>query len=143
MEFEAESIKVAGLVTEKLPDGSTAVFNPDSKTVYSLNASAAAAWEACQPKATLSQVAGEMQRVLNAPVSQEIAMEAISQLLEKGLVTTSAPQAFQLPVASRRSMLSAIAGVAVPVVLALTVAEQRAFALIAGSGTTTTTTHVT
>ena len=34
-------------IVQTLPDGSTAIFEVATKNVYSLNPSAAAAWEAC------------------------------------------------------------------------------------------------
>jgi hypothetical protein len=121
------------LIIEKLPDGSTAIYDAGSKTVFSLNATAGAAWEACHGTTTLAGVVDAMQASYDPAVTDEIALEALSQLQEKGLLRIS--EAPLLP--SRRSAVGIAAGVLVPVVLALTSMEQRAFALQAGSTTTT------
>jgi hypothetical protein len=120
-----------------LPDGSTAIFEMATKNVYSLNPSAAAAWEACESATTLSRLAAAMSRRLNKPVTEDLAHEAVSELVAVGLV--SATPAEQLGT-SRRAMLKQVAGVALPVVLVLTGAEQRAHAQSNGSGPVTPTT---
>ena len=134
--MQLKRICSADLAIEKLPDGSTAVFDAGSKTVYSLNATAAAAWEACGGSTTLAQVAEKMQRSFNPATTEGVALEALFQLQEKGLVEMDLP----LPGPTRRSVVATAGGVVAPVVLALTSAEQRAFAGSAISGTTTTST---
>jgi hypothetical protein len=132
--MQVKRISATSLEVEKLPDGSTAIFNPFSKTVYSLNATSAAAWEACESATTLVHVTEFMQRSFNPGITEEIALEAIMQLQEQGLAEIAVPPA----ALTRRSALATAAGVMAPLVLALTSTEQRAFALAAGSGTTTT-----
>ena len=117
-------------IVQALPDGSTAIFEVATKNVYSLNPSAAAAWEACASATTLSRLAAEMSRRLNKPVTEDLAHEAVSELVAVGLV--SATPAERLGT-SRRAMLKQVAGVALPVVLVLTGAEQRAHAQTGGS----------
>lgn len=126
-----------GYILEVLPDGSRAMFDKVTNTVYALDASAAAAFEACQEPVTLSELMEAMRRSLGKAVTEEVAWEAVAELKRSGLVNSSGPTE-ELRSASRRALLKA-AGVAVPVVLSLTAAEQRVFALGAGSGTTTTT----
>jgi Coenzyme PQQ synthesis protein D (PqqD) len=130
----------AKLIIEKLPDGSTAIFDPGSQTVYSLNATAGAAWEACHDMyhdtTTLDEVVEAMQASFDPAVTDEIALDALLQLQERGLLRIS--EAPLQP--SRRSMVATAAGVLAPVVLALTGAEQRVFAQKAGSTPTTTAT---
>ena len=123
-------------VVQPLPDGSTAIFEVATKNVYSLNQSAAAAWEACASPTTLSRLATEMSRRLSSPVTEDLAHEAVSELVAVGLV--SATPAEQLGT-SRRAMLKQVAGVALPVVLVLTGAEQRAHAQSNGSAPIVTT----
>jgi hypothetical protein len=133
----------AKLIVEKLPDGSTAIFDPASQTVYSLNATAGAAWEACHhmyhDTTTLEEVVDAMQASFDPAVTDEIALEALLQLQHRGLLRIS-----ETPLQpSRRSMVATAASVLAPVVLALTGAEQRVFAQKAGStppSTTATTT---
>ncbi len=128
-------------LVEKLPDGSTAVFDTLTKTVHSINEIAAAAFEACRDKRTVTQVAAAMQETLNSPVSEEIALTAIYELERAGLVACSRPVS-----ASRRSLLKSVGTIAAtvaPLVLSLSSAEQSAFAQGAGSGTTTTSTTTT
>ena len=124
-------------IVQTLPDGSTAIFEVATKNVYSLNPSAAAAWEACASPTTLSRLAAEMSRRLNKPVTEDLAHEAVSELVAVGLV--SATPAERLGT-SRRAMLKQVAGVALPVVLVLTGAEQRAHAQTNGSTPVTPTT---
>ena len=124
-------------IVQTLPDGSTAIFEVATKNVYSLNPSAAAAWEACASATTLSRLAAEMSRRLNKPVTEDLAHEAVSELVAVGLV--SATPAERLGT-SRRAMLKQVAGVALPVVLVLTGAEQRAHAQTVSTPITPTTT---
>jgi hypothetical protein len=129
-------------VVEKLPDGSTAVFDTATNTIHSLNAGAAAAFDACREKTAVAQLMRSMSQALGVPVSEEIALTAIAELERAGLVACSGAALGD----SRRSILKALgtaAGVGVPVVLSLTGAEQRLYAAVAGSGTTTTTTTTT
>jgi hypothetical protein len=117
-------------IVQALPDGSTAIFEVATKNVYSLNPSAAAAWEACASATTLSRLATAMSRRLDRPVTEDLAHEAVSELVAVGLV--SATPAERLG-SSRRAMLKQVAGVALPVVLVLTGKEQRAHAQTNGS----------
>jgi hypothetical protein len=144
-DFLFTQTNVSHLLIEKLSDGTTAILDTNSKSVYSLNASAAAAFEACRGTVSAAQVAETMQSILGTPVTEDLALAAIAQLEEHGLASSSVPEDVA-SVASRRSLLKrigAVGGAAVPVVLALTAAEQRASAFQQGSGTTTTTTTTT
>jgi Prealbumin-like fold domain/Coenzyme PQQ synthesis protein D (PqqD) len=123
------------LVTQTLPDGSTAIFEVPTKNVYSLNPSAAAAWEACASATRLSEIATDMSRRLSAPVTQDLAHAAVSELAAAGLVTLSG----EAVGSSRRDVLKQVAGMTFPVVLVLTGAEQRAHAQVAASTPVTTT----
>jgi hypothetical protein len=128
---------------EKLPDGSTAVFDTLTKTVHSINETAAAAFESCRDRRTVAQVATAMQEILKAPVTEEMALEAIAELQQAGLVACSEPLPIKQGQASRRSLLKAVgtvAATAAPLVLSLSMAEQSVYAQGAGSGTTTSTT---
>ena len=116
-------------IVQTLPDGSTAIFEVATKNVYSLNPSAAAAWEACASPTTLSRLAAEMSRRLNRPVTEDLAHEAVSELVAVGLVSVTPAERLGT---SRRAMLKQVAGVALPVVLVLTGAEQRAHAQSTG-----------
>ena len=128
--MQVKRIGSTDLTVEKLPDGSTSIFDATSKTVYSLNATAAAAWEACGEASTLAQVVEAMQRSFNPGVTEETALEALLQLQEKGLVSVAVPHSGP----TRRSAMAAAAALAAPVVLALTFAEQKAHAVVAASG---------
>jgi hypothetical protein len=124
------------LICQPLPDGSAAVFEVATKNVYSLNPSAAAAWDACASATTLSRVAAAMSARLGQPVTEDLAHEAVSELVSAGLVSVSPAERLGT---SRREMLKQVAGVALPVVLVLTGAQQRAHAQDAGSEPLTTT----
>ncbi len=117
-------------VAQTLPDGSMALFEVATKNVYSLNPSAAAAWEACASATTLSQLAATMSRQLNRPITEDLAHEAVSELVAAGLVSVTPADRLGT---SRRELLRTAAGVAIPAVLVLTGAQQRAHAQGAGS----------
>jgi len=118
----------------KLPDGSTAVFDSATQTIHALDASTAAVWEACREPKTLSELTDAMRRE-SGEATGDTVLEAVSELERTGLVAVSGATGL-LHDASRRSLLKA-AGIAVPVVLSLTAAEQRAFAAVASSALTT------
>jgi hypothetical protein len=121
-----------GCVPEKLPDGSSAIFDRATNAVYALNDTAAAAFESCRTPVTLAELSDMMRLRLGPAVTVETTLEAVAELERAGLVTASGTTQ-ELRNASRRQVLKA-AGVAVPVVLSLTAAEQRVFAQGAGSG---------
>lgn len=123
------------LLVDKLPDGSRVIVNPQSETVFALNTTAGAAWDACSCPTTLSKVTEDMRRSFDARMTEELALEAISQLEAKKLVTTSGSPSG----ATRRTMLATLSGIALPLVVSLTMAEQRAHAQSASSGHATTT----
>jgi hypothetical protein len=121
-----------GYVPEKLPDGSSAIFDRATNAVYALNDTAAAAFEFCQKPVTLAVLSERMRLRLGPAATMETALEAVAELERAGLVTSSGATQ-ELRNASRRQLLKA-AGVALPVVLSLTAAEQRVFAQETGSG---------
>jgi hypothetical protein len=122
------------LLVDKLPDGSKVIVDPKNEIVFALNATAGAAWDACSSPTTLLKVAEDMQRSLDPNVTEELALQSILQLQEKKLVTTSgAPSG-----ATRRQVFATLSAIALPVVVSLTIAEQRAHAQSAGSGGQTT-----
>lgn len=120
------------LSVNKLPDGSRVIVDPKRETVFALNTTAGAAWDACSLPTTLSKVTEEMRRSFDARITEEHALEAILQLQEQKLVTISGSPSMP----TRRTLLATLSGVAVPLVVSLTIAEQRAHAFFASSGTT-------
>jgi hypothetical protein len=121
------------LVVNQLPDGSKVIVDPTNQTVFALNATAGAAWDACSDPTTLAGVTESMRRSLHPQINEELAQEAIQQLQDKNLVNTSG-----LPAqASRRRFLATLGAAAVPLVVSLTIADQRAHAVYAASKPTT------
>ncbi len=131
-QWVVQQTSTKGCVTEKLPDGSSAIFDSVTNVVHALNETAAAAFEACREPVTLSGLSDAMRRRLGPVVTVEMALEAVAELERAGLVTSSGTTQ-ELRNSSRRQLLKA-AGVALPVVLSLTAVEQRVFAAGAGSG---------
>jgi Chaperone of endosialidase/Coenzyme PQQ synthesis protein D (PqqD) len=126
------------LTVEKLPDGSTAIFDERSKSVHSLNPSATIVWNACAGGATFSQVTAALVQH-RGPSDEQTALQAIVQLQQAGLVTAETPIAGLQIDMERRSILKSVGSLgamAAPLVLTLTSAEQRAYAQQAGSRTT-------
>jgi hypothetical protein len=112
-----------------LPDGSRVIVDSTNETVFALNATAGAAWDACGMPTSLSSVTTDMRRSLDPAITEEFAEEAILQLQDKKLVNTSGPSSQ----ATRRQFLATLGAVAVPLVVSLSIAEQQAHAQTASS----------
>jgi hypothetical protein len=133
IDMQVERVNSNSFTVNQLPDGSRIIVDSPSETVFALNATAGAAWDACSGRTTLSEVTEEMKRSFDPQVTEELAHAAIDQLREKKLVTTSGFSSRT----TRREMIAGLGAVAVPLVVALTVGEQRAHALTTGSKVTT------
>lgn len=118
------------LIVNGLPDGSKVIVDSKNEKVYALNATAGAAWDACSRQTTLSTIADDMRGACGPAVTDEVAEEAILQLNQKDLVKTTG----LFKSASRRQVLAGLTAVALPVVVSMTMTEQKAFAQIANSG---------
>jgi hypothetical protein len=124
--MQVERTSSNDLRVDKLPDGSRVIVDLKSETVFALNATAGAAWDACSRPTTLSEVAKDMQSSFDTRITEEFALDAILQLQEKKLVTTSGSSTDL----TRRKMLPILGGIgiALPLVASLTLLEQRAHA---------------
>jgi hypothetical protein len=118
------------LVENRLPDGSRFLIDRKSETVYALNATASAAWDACSAPTNLRDMTKEMQRSFGPDVTEELAAEAILKLQKMNLVTAS----IRAPQPTRRAVMTTLGKVALPLVVAMTLTEQRAHAVVATSG---------
>ncbi len=127
--MQVERVDSNALVVNKLPDGSTVIVDAKSEMVFALNATAGAAWDACSNPTTLAGVTEAMQRSFDSRMNEELAEEAILQLHDKNLVRTTGTSSQ----ASRRQFLATLGAVAVPLVVSLSVADQRAYAVVASS----------
>jgi len=127
--MQVERTNLDTLVVNKLPDGSTVIVDAKNETVFALNATAGAAWDACSNPTTLSKVTESMQHSFGPEINEELAQEAILQLHDKNLVKTSGSSSQ----ATRREFITTLSAIALPVVVALSVADQRAYALVASS----------
>jgi hypothetical protein len=121
------------LQIEKLPDGSMAIYDLRSKSVHSLNRSATALWEACAGGATMPQLAESLGSRLGIAATEEEVPVWIDQMRRLDLIVSKGAMPVEVPQPDRRSMLAAL-GAALPVVLTLTAAEQRAYAQSSNSG---------
>ncbi|HXC94115.1 MAG TPA: PqqD family protein [Edaphobacter sp.] len=127
--MHVERIDSNALVVNKLPDGSTVIVDSENEMVFALNATAGAAWDACSNPTTLTEVTEAMQRSFDSGTNEELAEEAILQLQDKNLVKTSGSSSQS----NRRQFLATLGAVAVPLVVALSVTDQRAYAVVASS----------
>jgi hypothetical protein len=127
MQFERVNSK--DLVVNSMPDGSRVIRNSNNETVFALNATAAAAWDACSSANSIAGVAEEMRRSFDPNVTDELAEACIVQFQEKNLVSISG----SAPKHTRRAVLAGLSAVALPLVVSLTVGEQKAHALAAES----------
>ena len=132
--MEFRQARPGTLVTERMRDGSIAIFDQESKTSYFLNARAAAAWDACLDQADATTVASRMSATLKTEVSAEIALAALAELESKHLVQADPAESSDFAaLAGRRRTLQTIGAAAGAVVLALTAGEQKAYAFQAAS----------
>lgn len=127
--MQVERVNSSELVVNSLPDGSRVIVNSNNETVFAMNATAGAAWDACSGPATLANVTERMQRSFDPNVTEELAEAAVLQLQEKKLVKITG----DVPKATRRAVLAGLSAVALPLVVSLTVGEQKAHALKARS----------
>jgi hypothetical protein len=126
--MQIECRDLDSFVVNKLPDGSRVVVDPANETVFALNATAGAAWDACSGPTTLSKVTEHMQNSFDPGTTEELAEQAILQLHDNHLVKASQP--------TRRQIMGRLsAAIALPLVVSLTIADQRAYAKAAGSTT--------
>jgi Coenzyme PQQ synthesis protein D (PqqD) len=128
--MHVERVNSDALVVNQLPDGSRVMQDTTTDKLYALNPTAGAAWDACSDLTTLENVAQTMQRSFDPEITEEIAEEAILQLQDHNLVKTSESPSL----GSRRRFLAAMGAAAVPLVVTLTVGDQRAYAEKARSG---------
>jgi hypothetical protein len=129
--MQVERTQSDALVENRLPDGSRVIVDSSSDTVFALNATSGAAWDACGRPTTLSRVAEEMQRSCGPDITEAIAEEAILQLQEKNLVKASGI----ISGVNRRKFITTLSAAALPLIVSLPIAEQRAHAKDAVSKT--------
>ena len=122
--MQVERTNSDALVINQLPDGSRVIVDAENETVFALNATAGAAWDACSDPTTLAKVTEGMQRSFDPAVNEELAEEAIQQLHDKKLVKTWGASSK----ATRREFIGTLSAVALPLVVSLSVADQRAYA---------------
>jgi hypothetical protein len=126
--MNVERVNCGNLAINAMPDGSRIIRNSVDNTV-ALNPTAAAAWDACSSSTTLTGVAESMRRSFDVSVTDELAEASVLELEEKKLVKISG-EGFK---ATRRQILAGLGAVALPLVVSLTVGEQKAYAEHASS----------
>ena len=119
MQFERVNTK--DLVVNSMPDGSRVIRSSNNETVFALNATAAAAWDACSSANSVAGVANEMRRSFDPNVTDELAEACILQFQEKNLVSISG----STPKHTRRAILAGLSAVALPLGSALPGASPR------------------
>lgn len=127
--LHVERISSTNFAVDSMPDGSRVIRNSENATVLALNATAAAAWDACSCCTTAAEIAEEMRRSFDPQVTDELAEASLYELQKKKLITISG-SGFK---ASRREVLAGLGAVALPLVVSLTVGEQKAHAQQANS----------
>ncbi|HEX4029621.1 MAG TPA: PqqD family protein [Terracidiphilus sp.] len=128
MEIQREHFD--SLAENHLPDGSRLLIDHKNETVYALNATAGAAWDACSAPTSLHDVTKQMQTSFGSEVTPDFAEEAILQLQKQNLVT--APMGARQT--TRREVLTKFGKAALPIVVAMTLTEQTEHAAYASSG---------
>jgi hypothetical protein len=117
------------LVENHLPDGSRFIVDQKNETVYALNATAGVVWDACSKPTTLCDVTKDLQRSFGSEVTEELARQTVVELAERKLLTLS----MSAQQTSRREALKTLGKVALPLVVAMTLSEQKAHAMTARS----------
>jgi hypothetical protein len=126
---EIQRGRFESLSENQLPDGSRFLIDHENETVYALNATASAAWDACKAQTTLDGVTEEMQRSLGAEITPDIVEESILQLQKQNLVTASGGSRQT----TRRELFTKLGKAALPIVVAMTLTEQTEHAAYASS----------
>ena len=126
--MQVERVKATQNVNT-MPDGSRIIQDADNQNVFALNATAGAAWDACASATTIAGVAEEMRRSFDPSVTDELAEASILELQKKNLVAIDGTEAK----ATRRQVLAGLGAVALPLVVSLTLGEQKAHAQQASS----------
>lgn len=127
--MQVERTNSDAMVVNRLPDGSRVIANRKNEMVFALNATAGAAWDACNNPTTLAAVTESMQISFDPGTTMELAEEAILRLREQNLVKTSGES---LPT-TRRKFIATLSTLAIPLVVSLPIAEQQAYAAVAAS----------
>ncbi len=122
--MQVERTNTGDLVVNALPDGSKVIVDSRNDKVFALNATAGAAWDACSSTTTLSEVTANMKRTLNTGVTEDLAEQAILSLQEQNLVIASGASAGT----SRRQVLATLGAIALPLVVSMTMSDQKAYA---------------
>ncbi len=137
MEQTFSKCGLESLTVEKLGDGSLAILDVRSKSVHSLNPSAAAVWEACNGS-TLGEIGTSLAKQFGGTIENDVILGALAQLQAANLIESASPVAIEAIDLGRRSLLKragAVGAFAIPAVLTLTAAEQKAYAFSAVSTT--------
>ena len=127
--MQIERLNTKDLVVNSMPDGSRVIRNSKDETVFALNPTAAAAWDACSSATTIAGVAQEMRRSFDPNVTDELAEACLLEFQKKNLVKISGATGKT----TRREVLAGLSAVALPLVVSLTVGEQKAHAQHADS----------
>jgi hypothetical protein len=122
--MQIERVNLSSFSVNLMPDGSRIIRNNANETVFALNATAAAAWDACASANTIAAIGEEMRRSFDSQVTDELAEASILELQDKKLVNISGSE-FK---ATRRQVLAGLGAVALPLVVSLTMGEQKAHA---------------
>ncbi len=122
--MQIERADSSNFAVDSLPDGSRIIRDPEQEAVYALNPTAAAAWEASASASTVSEVAEEMRRSFDSKVTDELAEASLYELQDKKLITITGAGLR----ATRRQVLAGLGAVALPLVVSITVGEQKAHA---------------
>lgn len=120
--MEIERLLSDALVVNALPDGSKILIDHEKEIVFALKPTAGAVWDACSAPTSLTDLAA------NLNISEDAAEEAVLELQAKDLVAAAGPS-------RRRFIAGAAAAMVAPLVLSLTMTEQKAHASVAGSYT--------
>jgi hypothetical protein len=117
-----------GLLIESLDD-ELLVYDSERDRAHSLNAVAAAVWEACDGERGIRELASAATAKLGEPVSDDAVWRALSQLEERRLLLGELPERMSGPEFSRRAalaragMIGASAAFAAPLVKSIVVPD--------------------
>jgi hypothetical protein len=100
----------------------TLVYDEHNHRAHCLNASAALIWKSCDGTRTISEIANQVSRELDVPVTDEIVLNAIDKLSRRHLMTEPSRPSVRRSALTRRQVLRNLgrgAVVAIPVITSI------------------------
>jgi hypothetical protein len=110
-----------GLIVQQMPD-EVLVYDLDRHKAHCLNRTAALVWQHCDGASSVSQIADQLEKEFNAPVSDDVVYLALDQLGKDGLLEKHVMLPGEMGQVSRRELMRRVGlatVIALPVVASI------------------------